>query len=364
MALSMNLLVFMICSIISCFAMSLSYSISNTEYVAFVFGDSLVDAGNNDYLFTLSKADSPPYGIDFSPSGGHPTGRFTNGKTISDIVGEQLGAKSFPPPYLAPSTHGTAILGGVNYASGAAGILNDTGSIFIGRLSLDRQIDYFEDTKEELVKMLGDKNAEEFLGKALFSITVGANDFLNNFLNPISPKRPSPHSFEESMIAQYRLQIERLYDLGARKFVIAAVGPIGCIPYDRAINFLPNRSCSASSNELVTAYNQLLRNLISELNTRLSGAKLIYANSYDIVLDMFQNYANYGFENADDSCCGDVSALVPCSLKSNMCHDRSKYLFWDAYHPTEAANIIIGKLFLDGNLSCVYPMNIRQLLLL
>lgn len=56
-------------------------------YTSFVFGDSLVDAGNNDYLFSLSKADSPPYGIDFTPSGGQPTGRFTNGRTISDILG-------------------------------------------------------------------------------------------------------------------------------------------------------------------------------------------------------------------------------------------------------------------------------------
>jgi hypothetical protein len=57
------------------------------SFTSFVFGDSLVDAGNNDYLFTLSKADSPPYGIDFKPSGGQPTGRFTNGQTIPDIVG-------------------------------------------------------------------------------------------------------------------------------------------------------------------------------------------------------------------------------------------------------------------------------------
>ena len=57
------------------------------SFTSFVFGDSLVDAGNNDYLFTLSKADSPPYGIDFKPSGGQPTGRFTNGRTIPDLVG-------------------------------------------------------------------------------------------------------------------------------------------------------------------------------------------------------------------------------------------------------------------------------------
>lgn len=54
---------------------------------SFVFGDSLVDAGNNNYLQTLSKANIVPNGIDFQASGGNPTGRYTNGRTIGDIIG-------------------------------------------------------------------------------------------------------------------------------------------------------------------------------------------------------------------------------------------------------------------------------------
>lgn len=50
----------------------------------FVFGDSLVDVGNNNYIATLSKANYVPNGIDF----GMPTGRFTNGRTIIDIIGK------------------------------------------------------------------------------------------------------------------------------------------------------------------------------------------------------------------------------------------------------------------------------------
>lgn len=50
----------------------------------FVFGDSLVDVGNNNYIISLSKADFLPNGIDF----GRPTGRFTNGRTIVDIIGK------------------------------------------------------------------------------------------------------------------------------------------------------------------------------------------------------------------------------------------------------------------------------------
>lgn len=54
---------------------------------SFIFGDSLVDAGNNNYLSTLSKANIRPNGIDFKASGGNPTGRYTNGRTIGDLVG-------------------------------------------------------------------------------------------------------------------------------------------------------------------------------------------------------------------------------------------------------------------------------------
>lgn len=50
----------------------------------FVFGDSLVDNGNNNYLITTARADSYPYGID-SPTH-RATGRFSNGLNIADII--------------------------------------------------------------------------------------------------------------------------------------------------------------------------------------------------------------------------------------------------------------------------------------
>jgi hypothetical protein len=64
-----------------------SFSLHLQSHAIFIFLDSLVDAGNNDYLVTLSKANAPPYGVDFAFSGGKPTGRFTNGMTIADILG-------------------------------------------------------------------------------------------------------------------------------------------------------------------------------------------------------------------------------------------------------------------------------------
>lgn len=51
----------------------------------FIFGDSLVDNGNNNNIASLAKANYMPYGIDFP---GGPTGRFSNGKTTVDVIGK------------------------------------------------------------------------------------------------------------------------------------------------------------------------------------------------------------------------------------------------------------------------------------
>ena len=50
----------------------------------FVFGDSVFDNGNNNALNTIAKVNYLPYGIDF-PEG--PTGRFSNGRIIPDVIG-------------------------------------------------------------------------------------------------------------------------------------------------------------------------------------------------------------------------------------------------------------------------------------
>lgn len=59
------------------------------KIVQFIFGDSLSDVGNNNYLSkSLAKANLPWYGIDFG--NGMPNGRFTNGRTVADIIGITL----------------------------------------------------------------------------------------------------------------------------------------------------------------------------------------------------------------------------------------------------------------------------------
>lgn len=77
-----------------------------------------------------------------------------------------------------------------------------------------------------------------------------------------------------------------------------------------------------------------------------------------------------GFEDANGPCCGGyfppficIKGKIDGDNSSVMCSDRSKYVFWDAYHPTEAANLVIAKELVDGvgDESITFPINIRQL---
>ncbi|CAK7349672.1 unnamed protein product [Dovyalis caffra] len=58
----------------------------------FVFGDSLFDNGNNNYLNTPAKVNYLPYGTDF-PTGA--TGRCSNGLNIADTIGLRFALLSY-----------------------------------------------------------------------------------------------------------------------------------------------------------------------------------------------------------------------------------------------------------------------------
>ncbi|KAJ4714976.1 GDSL esterase/lipase family [Melia azedarach] len=336
---------------------------------SFIFGDSLVDAGNNNYLSTLSKANIAPNGIDFKASGGNPTGRYTNGRTIGDIVGEELGQPNYAAPFLAPNSTGKSILYGVNYASGGGGIMNATGRIFVNRLGLDIQIDYFSITRKQIDKLLGASKARDYImRKSIFSITIGANDFLNNYLLPVlsigARITQNPDTFIDDMIGHFRNQLTRLYRLDARKFVIGNVGPIGCIPYQKTINQLKENECVELANKLALQYNRRLKDLLTELNENLPGATFVHANVYDLVMEVITNYEKYGFTTASRACCGNggqFAGIIPCGPTSSMCQDRAKHVFWDPYHPSEAANLIIAKQLINGDKRYISPVNLRQL---
>ncbi|EFJ30459.1 hypothetical protein SELMODRAFT_89823 [Selaginella moellendorffii] len=329
----------------------------------FVFGDSLVDSGNNKFLQSLSQANHSHNGIDFQ--GSVATGRFCNGLTVTDVVAQELGLP-LAPPYLDPSTNGTAILKGVNYASGGAGVLDETGLYFLQRLPLGKQIEYYGNTRSQIIGLLGQKAASQMLSKSIFCFVIGSNDYLNNYVAPVTatPLMYTPQQFQVRLVSTYKKLLTDAYKLDARKFIIAGAGPIGCIPYQLTVNFQRNSTCAPQPNELVLNFNKALRQTVFDLNRQFPDAKFVYVNTYDTVTTVIKNPGKYGFANSDTACCGTggpYRGLISCIPSVSVCSNRTEHFFWDPYHTSEAANYVLGKGILEGDQSVVEPINVRQL---
>ncbi|KAJ8761321.1 hypothetical protein K2173_001377 [Erythroxylum novogranatense] len=317
---------------------------SATSLVTFVFGDSLTEVGNNNFLqYSLARSDYPWYGVDYE--GGQATGRFTNGRTIGDIISERLGIKS-PPPYLSLSANDDALLKGVNYASGGAGILNDTGLYFIQRLSFDDQINCFKKTKESIKAKIGEEAANKLCNEAMYLIGIGSNDYVNNYLQPFlaDGQQYTHDEFMSLLTSTLADQLLRLYQLGARKIIFHGLGPLGCAPSQRVKS--KKGQCLKHVNEWVLEFNSKVEKLISSQNRHLPNAKFIFVDTYADVLDLVNNPTTYGFKISNTSCCNvDTSVGGLCLPNSKLCRNRKDYVFWDAFHPSDAANQVLAEKF-------------------
>ncbi|CAL5019421.1 unnamed protein product [Urochloa decumbens] len=309
--------------------------------VTYVFGDSMSDVGNNNYFpMSLAKSNYPWYGIDYP--GRESTGRFTNGKTIGDYMADKLGAPS-PPPFLSLSLAGKDVLGGVNFASGGAGILNETGVYFVQYLSFDEQITCFETVKKAMIAKIGKEAAEAAVNAALFQIGLGSNDYINNFLQPFMADGTTytHDQFIRLLITTLDRQLKRLYGLGARKVVFNGLAPLGCIPSQRVRS--TDGKCLGNVNAYALQFNAAAKKLLDGMNAKLPGAQMALADCYPVVMELVQHPEKHGFTTAHTSCCNvDTEVGGLCLPNTRPCRDRSAFVFWDAYHTSDAANKVIA----------------------
>ncbi|KAK3027976.1 hypothetical protein RJ639_039329 [Escallonia herrerae] len=323
----------------------------------FIFGDSLIDNGNNNNLASLAKANYYPYGIDFKAG---PTGRFSNGYTMVDEIAELLGLPLIPA-YSEAS--GDQMLHGVNYASAAAGILDITGRNFVGRIPFNQQIQNFENTLDQITNNLGAVDAAQSLARCIYFVGMGSNDYLNNYLMPNYPTRNQydGQQYADLLIQQYNGQLTKLYNLGARKFVLAGLGLMGCIP--SILSQSTAGVCSEEVNKLVLPFNANIKTMINNLSTNLPGSKFVLIDIHNMFQDILSNARLYGFSVVNRGCCGigRNRGQITCLPFQTPCANRDQYVFWDAFHPTEAVNILMGRKAFNGNQDVVYPFNIQQL---
>ncbi|KAB5516522.1 hypothetical protein DKX38_027170 [Salix brachista] len=299
----------------------------------YVFGDSLVDSGNNNILPTVSKANFEPYGVDFAKG---DTGRFSNGRLVPDFIAEFLGLP-YPPPCV--SFRISTPVTGLNYGSASCGILPETGQDLGQCLSLDNQIDLFQRTVESSLPnhFKGPNELMDYLSKSILVVGTGSNDYMSN-----TSKQYTPQEFAQLLLDKLSLNFQRLYNLGARKVVMFEIGPIGCTP-SMTRTKQHNGKCVEESNQLVAYFNDNLLGMLQNLASTLPNSIFVRGRAYWLAYDAIMNPSKYGLVDTSNPCCetwaNGTSACIP---KLKPCPNPDQHFFFDGYHLTESAYSVLA----------------------
>ncbi|KAJ8767035.1 hypothetical protein K2173_012546 [Erythroxylum novogranatense] len=331
-----------------CLAMVVFHTSYAETPAIFILGDSTADVGTNSLIPTSTiRADFPPNGIDFPKS--RPTGRFSNGFNSADFI-DILKHKSFR---------------GINFASGGSGILQITGQNNASSrngetnvISLGDQIKQLASVKRNMMSFIGVANTKAFLSNCLFFISTGSNDFFGYKLSGSTiPRR----EFISALGRIYEQHLRNLYRLGARKFGIISVPPIGCCPSQRI--HTAGGSCSEDLNQLAKAFHLRIHAILTKFSSQYPDMKFSHGNAFKMTANIIENPRPFGFKDVKTACCGKgkLNAESFCIPGSSVCHNRHDHLFWDLFHPTEAASKLAAFTLFNGGPEFMTPLNFKQL---
>ncbi|KAL5218592.1 hypothetical protein ABZP36_019276 [Zizania latifolia] len=316
-----------------------------------IFGDSVVDAGNNNRLPTLVRADFPPYGRDF-PATHAPTGRFCNGKLATDYTVENLGFSTYPPAYLGQEAQSDnrTLLHGANFASGASGYLDVTATLY-SAIPLSRQLDYFREYQAKVEAVAGG-GGKKLTSESIYVVSAGTSDYVQNYyVNPMLGAAYTPDQFADLLMQPFTTFVEGLYGLGARRIGVTSLPPMGCLPASVTL-FGGGGGCVERLNNDSRIFNTKLEAASDAVRRQHSDLKLVVFDIYNPLLDLVNNPTNAGFFESRRACCGTgtIETSVLCNQGApGTCANATGYVFWDGFHPTDAANkVLADALLLQG----------------
>ncbi|CAI0407537.1 unnamed protein product [Linum tenue] len=319
-----------------------------------IFGDSVSDVGNNNNLITLIRANFPPYGRDFAEH--RPTGRFSNGKLAIDLTAEFLGFDTYPPPYLSEDTSLGSVTTGANFASGASGMLDATAHLY-GAMSLTRQLENYKEYRAGVESKMGFENATNTFSKGIHLLSTGTSDFIQNYyVNPILNTLYTPDQWSNKLMTSYATFIQNLYGLGARKIGVTTLPPTGCLPAAITLFGHGSNDCVERLNWDASSFNQKLNTTSQSLMQELPGLTLVVFDIYNPLLNLIKNPSDNGFAEARKACCGTgvlETSFLCNAMSPGTCSNATEYVFWDGFHPSEAANKILAQSLLSQGLSLI-----------
>lgn len=266
----------------------------------YVFGDSLSDTGNvfqTSLLVAGTGLPAPPY---FQ-------GRFCDGYLWIDYLAEQLQLPITPVAQLQSNRPKA-----VNFAYG--------GATTSGRNIVNAALPGLDQEIEQFKQLQSDQKADSH---ALYMLWIGSNDYLPR---GESSALPDPARSAENISSTIR----SLYELGARRFLVANLPNLGEIPLARSLG----QETVLTLNRLSQQHNQWLDRQLNGLQQSLSS------------IDLMRLDVSHLFDQAISGQLYFTDTKTPCLDRATKktCVNPEQHLFWDKLHPTTAAHRYVADL--------------------
>ncbi|KAA8541591.1 hypothetical protein F0562_022743 [Nyssa sinensis] len=328
----------------------------------FVFGDSLFDSGNNQFVdgSRPSPTNYWPYGETFFE---HPTGRVCDGRIVPDFIA-LFANLPILSPYLQPGEHD--FTDGTNFASAGSGVLDGTQP---GTINLNTQLSYFKNVKKWLRQKLGDEEARKMLMNAVYLFSTGGNDYFSLSSKDPNATQSYQGEYVGMVIGNLTNVLKEIYKIGGRKIAFQNVGPLGCTPGTKATDPSLGEGCAELPMALARQHNRMLSNTLNKLERELPGFKYSIFDYYNSLNDRILNPSKYGFKEGKVACCGSGPYRGKNCGGNNgtaeyeLCSNPSEYVWFDMAHTTEGANWQLAKLMWSGSPKVTGPCNLKQLFL-
>nr|WP_315382959.1 SGNH/GDSL hydrolase family protein [uncultured Sphingomonas sp.] len=263
----------------------------------YVFGDSLVDAGNA-YLATG--------GAVAKPEDGYVGGRFSNGFNFADYLSLAITGHATTPLYA----------GGLNMAFGGA-----TAETVPGERS------------PSFLAQVGsywDRVGAPIDSNALVLVTFGGNDVRN------TDHTGGPVNFA-SALTDFSDAVGALYGLGARHFLIVGSPDIGLLPLSVAeVGGVPGRldELTARSQQISQALQATAQGIGSQ-----PGVTADFFDLFAIEHDLLASPSSFGLP-------GTLNTTTPCQVIGggpSQLASCSNALYFDGIHPTTQVHRVIAE---------------------
>lgn len=162
-------------------------------------------------------------------------------------------------------------------------------------IPLWKEVEYYKEYQQKLKAYLGDRKAKKILSEALYLISLGTNDFMENYYTlPNRRLQFTVKQYQDFIIGLAADFVTTIYSLGARKMSLTGVPPMGCLPLERTTNIMEDHACMEEYNNVGLEFNGKLKGLVAKLNSELPGLDVVFADAYNLLLQLIKRPSVYG----------------------------------------------------------------------